>query len=557
MKNWSFFRGKPPQSSDLATFNALLPSLVWPDAPPEPAQDADSSWIKDLGLDVLLRALRGDARQAGFFRQILTTLSDDADVIRWRQAVVADLRDDPALVAALQDLLPTLGDMQQDNSLLGKRQRGLLLMTSERLAELDIYTDVMVRLHAVLDAARLRAPALLALRDALAAVVQDANFRHLHRQIPDLRAPMQKITSLTIGINLDLELRPRSAVLMAINDYEIGEPLSFLTRAIGLGAVGDTPTQSIAPLHHVPGEADRRPLSPLFQDLEKLMAQVAEPVERVLRQYARVNTAPLARLEGELRFYINALQRVESLAARGVTFCQPEIAAASARETDIAGLLNLDLLLTDEALPVANDVRFDEQGRIAILTGPNSGGKTTYLRGIGLAQVMFQAGLPIPARRAIISPVSAILTHFPALETRQQGRLAEEAARLRGLFQQAGPGCLVLLNETFATTSSSEAIYLAQDMLCALRAIGVRAVFATHLSELAAHIPQMEDAVAGDSRLYSLVAGITQDAGAGGKPTFRIERGPPLGRSYAQEIARHHGIELDQILALVGRDADA
>ena len=148
-----------------------------------------------------------------------------------------------------------------------------------------------------------------------------------------------------------------------------------------------------------------------------------------------------------------------------------------------------------------------------------------------------------------MSPIDTILTHFPALESQHQGRLAEEASRLRGLFERATAYSLVLLNETFSSTSPGEAVYLAQDILCGLRVIGVRAIYATHLIELAQRIPEIESAVEGSSDVFSLIATVQQNGEGQTVRTFRIERGLPLGRSYAQEIARLHGISLEQILA--------
>jgi DNA mismatch repair ATPase MutS len=71
-----------------------------------------------------------------------------------------------------------------------------------------------------------------------------------------------------------------------------------------------------------------------------------------------------------------------------------------------------------------------------ILTGPNQGGKTTYMQAIGLAQVMAQSGLFVPGRRARISPVDGIHTHFPVEERvgLGLGRFGDEARRIRTLF---------------------------------------------------------------------------------------------------------------------------
>jgi DNA mismatch repair protein MutS len=130
----------------------------------------------------------------------------------------------------------------------------------------------------------------------------------------------------------------------------------------------------------------------------------------------------------------------------------------------------------------------------------------------------------------------------------QQGRLAEEAGRLREIFQHATRYSLVLLNESLSSTTPDEALFLARDVLCGLRAIGVRGLYATHLIELAAHTGEIERMVPGDSAVISLVAGIRSLGDGKMEPTFQITRGAPLGYSYAQEIARRHGISLDQIL---------
>ncbi len=88
-----------------------------------------------------------------------------------------------------------------------------------------------------------------------------------------------------------------------------------------------------------------------------------------------------------------------------------------------------------------------------VLTGPNRGGKTTYTRAAGLAQVFFQAGLYVPAASARVSPVDAIHTHFPS---REQARLDAEAGRLAAIFRQATPRSLILLNEALSGTSAPE-----------------------------------------------------------------------------------------------------
>lgn len=522
-----------------------ITSLMWPDGI-APKLVSNATWDNDLGLTELVNGLALSGRYATYVRQILATLTTDPMTIRWRQAVLSDFARNPALATQAQTLLPRLAALQQGTAMLGKRQRNLLLDTADHLAELEAYVQVVGELYEALAGASLESEALLKLRENLSTLMNEPNFQSLRAELPDLRAPLERISSLTVGINLDAELKPISAVLMAINDKAINEKRSWLERVIGMrqDQVDET---GIAPLHRVPEDPNMRPLSPLFQDLDRLLTQIAQPVAKALTKYARTSSGSLAHLEFELAFFTGTARLIEKLRGQGVTFCQPEIAPVEKRVIEIDALVNIALALRGES-PVSSPVEFGANGRIAVLTGPNSGGKTTYLRSVGLAQVMFQAGLLIPARSARFSPVDAILTHFPSLETRQQGRLAEESLRLREIFQRTTAHSLVLLNETFSSTNSAEAVYLAQDILCALRVIGARVIYATHLIELADKLDEIEAAVEGDCRLFSLVAGVVIDSNGEAAPTYQITRGQPHVRSYAQEIARKLGISLDQIL---------
>jgi len=82
---------------------------------------------------------------------------------------------------------------------------------------------------------------------------------------------------------------------------------------------------------------------------------------------------------------------------------------------------------------IPNDVILGSRGRIVILTGPNQGGKTTYLQAVGQAHVIAQAGVFVPGRDARISPVDGIYTHFPVEERLKlgTGRFGDEARRMR------------------------------------------------------------------------------------------------------------------------------
>lgn len=523
-----------------------IPSLLAPPDSPPLARTGTPAWADDLGLDELIRAFGVNNRYTATLRGLLGALTTDPAVIRWRQAVLGDFLNNPALVEHIRALLPKLADLQMGHNLLGKRQRSALLETADRLAELDLYMTAVQQLQAALAAAMLTSDALRGVASALDAIIADEDFQTLRDELPKLQQPLQNIASLTLGVNLDSQLQPVAVTLLSINNRPFGEAKTLLGRLLS-GHLPQVDESAIAPLHFTPSNPDQRALSAIFQDLEKLITQAAQPIARALYRFIRISSAPLIGIEPELAFYAAAADLIMRLRRGGVTFCQPEIAPSDERLTVIDGLQNIQLLVrSGSAIP--NSVAFDSDARIAVLTGPNSGGKTTWLRAVGLAHVMAQAGLPLPATRARLSPIDALYTHFPAVET-QHGRLAEEAARLREICIAVTPHSLVLLNESLSSTTPGEAISLAEAIIAALRAVGVRAVFATHLIDLAERLAEIEARTEGDSRLISLVAGVQQTGDDRTLPTFQIAPGRPLQSGYAQEIARKYGITLAQLLA--------
>jgi hypothetical protein len=474
--------------------------------------------------------------------------------------VLDDVLGAPALSARLAALLPmTLGLIHLAEVRRASEDAALYPVVG-RLGELNLYVESVNHLHAALTTTgeSLRSAGLRRLREHVSGVKQDATFQRLEAELPQLIAQLRQPESVTIGVNLDAELRPASATLLAIHDQPFkGGPQSLLDRLFNRSA---DPYQGLAPVHQPPPPPDRGRvfLTPLFQDLERLLADVAKPVADALRHYLRVEAGWLLHLASELAFYLGAARLITQLRERGLPMCRPEIAPAPDRLTQIDALFNVHMALrlsatqsgSLSALIVLNDAQLDDAGRIAILTGPNRGGKTTFVQAVGLAHVLFQAGLYVPGAQARLSPVDNVYTHFATEERPDQesGRLGEEARRIGSIFQRATPHSLVLMNETFASTSPSEGVYLAQDVLRALRLLGVRAIFATHLHDVAAHIDQLNAEASGDSRVFSLIAAVIPGQnGAEALRTYQIVPAPPHGLSYARDIARRYGVSFEQL----------
>jgi DNA mismatch repair ATPase MutS len=294
------------------------------------------------------------------------------------------------------------------------------------------------------------------------------------------------------------------------------------------------------------------------RDLRRLLERLIAPIGEAIERYAWVHARVFAALEAELGFYLNAADLMERLQRTGLPVCRPRIAPSDDRLTEIEDGYNAALALrmgADAGEMVTSDIRFDDEARVWILTGPNRGGKTTYIRAAGIAQVLFQAGLHVPARSARLSPVDAIHTHFPSREgaTPGEGRLDDEAKRLAGIFAAATPHSLILLNEVLSGTSTLEALGLARDALRGLHLLGARTIYVTHLHDLTAAIDDINRDTEGDGVVGSLVAEIDDrpEVEDMARRTFRVHPGRPRGHSYASDIAEQHGISYAQVRRLL------
>lgn len=107
-----------------------------------------------------------------------------------------------------------------------------------------------------------------------------------------------------------------------------------------------------------------------------------------------------------------------------------------------------------------------------------------------------------------------------------------------------------VLDESLSSTSAREGLYLAQDVVRVLRLMGVRAVFVTHLHELAAGPDALNAETPGDSPVLSLVTSrLEGDSGEG--RSYRVLPGPSIGRSYARELATRYGVSLGQLIGML------
>jgi DNA mismatch repair ATPase MutS len=233
-------------------------------------------------------------------------------------------------------------------------------------------------------------------------------------------------------------------------------------------------------------------------------------------------------LRRELAFYIGCLNLSEQLARLDAPIAFPQPASASQRRHSFTGLYDISLALAMNQKVVGNDVKADGKS-LFIITGANRGGKSTFLRSIGLAQLMMQCGMFVPAESFCANICTGIFTHYRREEdtTMTSGKFDEELGRMSVIVDHITADSMILFNEAFAATNEREGSEIARQIVSALLEKRVKIFFVTHLYEFAHgfYAKNLKDAV-------YLRAERRED----GARTFKLIEGEPLQTSYGKDL---------------------
>ncbi len=237
------------------------------------------------------------------------------------------------------------------------------------------------------------------------------------------------------------------------------------------------PCQRLVLSHPGSAEKYRKLTVEAISDLSGALAAVAKQIFETF--------SPIYR---ELDFYFVALQYMRVLSEKNIPFCFPDL---SKRGVCIRGLLDpyLCLSVPNPQKVVSNDVEIPENCKGLLIFGNNGSGKTVFLRSFGCAQFLAQAGLPVLAESAEIPLCTQIAAQFSEAEKEfcagnDAGRFEQEVRELSEMVETLKKGALVLLNETFQSTSYTEGGEALCDLLNYFGNCGIRFVLVSHLHTL-------------------------------------------------------------------------
>jgi len=323
-------------------------------------------------------------------------------------------------------------------------------------------------------------------------IYESGEYQNLVKNIESLSFRVKNMVSVTIGANLDRQLRITDAGILSVNDqpFKSGGLMDMLLRMnlkktdyttiapLALSAskkswkatvkntINAIPAGELPP--ELPGMSSPDKETQMFdyvflQTLNGLYSSSIKQWRPIVSNFMRNNTNFLTKLAPEITFILKCADIMFELERIGAGLCKPELFKREEKIFDITGLYNASLAISMNSNKlILNDIAFDENGMIYILTGPNRGGKSVITCAVGITQLFCQLGMLIPAQSAKISPVDCIYTHFAgSYDTLEKGRLGEECERLNAILSEVTQYSLVLLDETLSSTGSFEGSYIA------------------------------------------------------------------------------------------------
>jgi DNA mismatch repair ATPase MutS len=469
--------------------------------------------IQDLELDVLCHAMANSdeflfeiARKA-----IISAVGNDSETIMYRQQTLKDCLNNPGVVRSLYGVAveATAGTRKMQGGISSYEHPSSLLYGAIDILETLSQKLRNLRLIAEKQTAGFESEPFRTLFAMLQKELGDEYLTNIERHLTELKFHKGVLLSAELdehneGTNYMLRRRSKK------------EP-KWLDRILGKRPA--TYTFYIAQQDMAGGQilsAMRR------RGITRVAGTLAQSAEHVLSFFTMLRI--------ELGFYLCCLNLHDRLVAEGSTLCFPAPAAIGGSKYRFHELYDVCLALQMKRSVVANSA--DAAGKsLVLITGANQGGKSTFLRAVGVAQLMMQAGMYVGAQTFEAELCPALFTHYKREEdpSMKSGKFDEELARMSDIADRLAPHAMVLFNEAFAATNEREGSEIARQVIAALLEKGLRVFYVTHLFTLARTFWD---------RNREQVLFLRAERNSDGARTFNMIEAEPLETSYGEDLYR-------------------
>ncbi len=474
---------------------------------PSPANEADL--VADLELDTLINAMAaGDPFLFDVAKKAVLTGTNDPKEIRYRQEILKDCLSHSEVVRSIFNI-PLESIENKKKRWLGFFTHSASSLLYSAVEMMTMQVELLKKLRKITDE-HADEFSSQGFKDFFVMIKQDLDDEYLasvDEHLKNLRFNDGALISADLGkgneaANYTLRLPNPKGRKSVLDLFNRSNPVC----SFWISNRDEAGSRALAALKDIGVNA-----------VANALAQAADHVDSFLNM-----------LRVELGFYIGCINLYEQLVKLDNPITFPHPVGMDERRLSFRGIYDVSLALTMKQKIVGNDLNADHKN-LVIITGANQGGKSTFLRSIGLAQLMMQAGMFVPADHFSANTCSQLFTHYKRKEdaTMKSGKLEEELSRMSGIVDLISPNSMILFNESFAATNEREGSEIARQITNALLESAIKVFYVTHMYEFAYGYYQegRQDAIF-----------LRAERRARGRRTYKLFEGEPLQTSFGKDV---------------------
>jgi DNA mismatch repair protein MutS len=511
-----------PDGTPDGPFRSILFDRTDGDAGVDGAEEP--AFFVDLNLDQLLESMT-EGRQEYQLEPFFYAPLHDVGTVHYRHEVLRDL-ERPVVLRSVHAFGEQMRTMREH---LAQAEKLRYTHQKERwfLDAVETYCDAVRSLNRDLGSQDVASRGLRAFRSYLADYTESDAFR-------SLAADTQAVKEALAGVRYSVQITgARVKVAKYEDEPNYSDEVEQTFARFKQGAVQSylVKLPNWAEMNHVEGR--------ILALVARLHPDVFGRLDEYSTRHRDYLDRAIAAFDREVQFYLAYLELIEPFRRAGLQFCYPRV---SARSKEVSAEETFDLALANKLVPeggkiVTNDFHLTGPERIFVVTGPNNGGKTTFARTFGQLHYLASLGLLVPGSSARLFLPDRLFTHFEREEDIEtlRGKLEDELVRVHEILREATEDSVVVMNESFGSTTLNDALFLGTEVMRRILELGPLGVYVTFVDELAS----LSEAT------VSMASTIVPENPA--ERTFKIVRKPADGLAYAWAIAQKYGLSYDRL----------